>query len=185
MWEDYGALRSHREAAELLAEHDWPRLYDAGPAAPATRSRSRRRSTSNDLYVERDFAEETAAAIRGLRPWITNEFEHNGLRADGERVLGRLHRPGPRTRLTRPARTAMGQIALATRRPSRTASSTVRGARQSPIPWTSPANAPGASRAVSRPSTGSWPCASTSAATSSTMTASPVRTCWKKTAEPS
>ena len=44
----------------------------------------------NDLYVERDFAEETAATIRGLRPWITNEFEHNGLRADGERVLGRL-----------------------------------------------------------------------------------------------
>jgi len=30
------------------------------------------------------------AAIRGLRPWITNEFVHNGLRADGERVLGRL-----------------------------------------------------------------------------------------------
>ena len=44
----------------------------------------------DDLYVERAFAEETAAAIRGLRPWITNEYEHNGLRADGERVLGRL-----------------------------------------------------------------------------------------------
>ena len=26
----------------------------------------------------------------GLRPWVTNEYEHNGLRADGERVLGRL-----------------------------------------------------------------------------------------------
>jgi hypothetical protein len=35
-------------------------------------------------------AEETAVAIRGLRPWITDEYEHNGLRADGERVLGRL-----------------------------------------------------------------------------------------------
>ena len=44
----------------------------------------------NDLYVERDFAEETAATIRGLRTWMTDEFEHNGLRADGERVLGRL-----------------------------------------------------------------------------------------------
>src|SRR6478735_10738443 len=29
MFEDYGALTSHRETAELLAEHDWPRLYDA------------------------------------------------------------------------------------------------------------------------------------------------------------
>ena len=42
------------------------------------------------MAVERRFAEETAATIRGLCPWITNEFEHNGLRADGERVLGRL-----------------------------------------------------------------------------------------------
>ena len=33
---------------------------------------------------------ETASLIRGLRPWITDEYEHNGLRADGERVLGRL-----------------------------------------------------------------------------------------------
>ena len=35
-------------------------------------------------------AEETAATIRGLRTWQTDEYEHNGLRADGERVLGRL-----------------------------------------------------------------------------------------------
>jgi hypothetical protein len=25
-----------------------------------------------------------------MKTWITNEFEHNGLRTDGERVLGRL-----------------------------------------------------------------------------------------------
>ena len=37
----------------------------------------------NDLYVERRFAEETAVAIRGLRPWITDEYEHNGLRTTG------------------------------------------------------------------------------------------------------
>jgi pimeloyl-ACP methyl ester carboxylesterase len=89
MWEDYGALRSHRAAADLLAEHPWQRLYDADrlrhnevPVAATI--------YVNDLYVERAFAEETAATIRGLRPWITDEFEHNGLRADGERVLGRL-----------------------------------------------------------------------------------------------
>jgi pimeloyl-ACP methyl ester carboxylesterase len=89
MWEDYGGLRSHREAANLLAEYPWPRLYDA--------DRLRRNEVPvaatiyvNDLYVERDFAEETAATIRGLRTWETDEYEHNGLRADGERVLGRL-----------------------------------------------------------------------------------------------
>ena len=89
MFEDYGALQSHREAANLLAEHDWPRMFDADqlrvnevPVAATI--------YTDDLYVERTFAEETAAAIRGLQPWITNEYQHNGLRADGERVLGRL-----------------------------------------------------------------------------------------------
>ena len=89
MWEDYAGLRGHREAADLLAEHPWPRLYDA--------ERLRQNDVPvaatiyvNDLYVERDFAEETAATIRGIRTWQTDEFEHNGLRADGERVLGRL-----------------------------------------------------------------------------------------------
>jgi pimeloyl-ACP methyl ester carboxylesterase len=89
MFEDYGALRSHRAAAMLLADHPWPRMFDE--------ERLRHNEVPvaatiyvDDLFVERAFAEETASAIRGLRPWITNEFAHNGLRADGERVLGRL-----------------------------------------------------------------------------------------------
>ncbi len=45
---------------------------------------------ADDLYVPRALSEETAAAVRGLRPWLTNEWEHDGLAADGERVLGRL-----------------------------------------------------------------------------------------------
>jgi hypothetical protein len=28
--------------------------------------------------------------VRGLRTWLTSEYEHNGLRADGGRILGRL-----------------------------------------------------------------------------------------------
>ena len=89
MFEDYGALAPLREAADLLAAHEWPRLYDPDrlaahevPVAAAI--------YAEDMYVERAFSEETAAAIRGLRPWLTNEHEHNGLRADGARILGHL-----------------------------------------------------------------------------------------------
>ena len=89
MFEDYGALAPLREAAELLAAHEWPRLYDGAqltrneiPAAAAI--------YTEDPYVERVFSEETAGAIRGLRPWVTSEYDHNGLRADGERILERL-----------------------------------------------------------------------------------------------
>lgn len=89
MFEDYAALRSHRGAAMLLADHPWPRMFDADQLrhneVPVSAT-----IYVDDLYVERAFAEETASTIRGLRPWITNEYQHNGLRADGERVLDRL-----------------------------------------------------------------------------------------------
>jgi pimeloyl-ACP methyl ester carboxylesterase len=89
MFEDYSALAPLREAAEILANVEWPRLYDAEqlranevPAAAAV--------YAEDMYVERAFSEETAAQVRGLRPWVTNEYQHDGLRADGDRILGRL-----------------------------------------------------------------------------------------------
>jgi pimeloyl-ACP methyl ester carboxylesterase len=89
MFEEYAGLRAHRDAANVLAEHAWPRLYDAERLA---RNEVPIAATiyANDLYVERRFAEETAAAIPHLRPWITNEYEHSALRSDGERVLDRL-----------------------------------------------------------------------------------------------
>ena len=89
MWEDYAGLRAHREVAEILAEHPWPRLYDAERLA---RNEVPVAATVyvDDVYVERVFAEETARGVRGLRAWVTNEYAHNGLRADGERVVGRL-----------------------------------------------------------------------------------------------
>jgi pimeloyl-ACP methyl ester carboxylesterase len=89
MFEEYDALAPLREAAELLAEHEWPRLYDperlAANEVPAAAA-----IYADDMYVERAFSEQTAAQVRGLRPWLTSEYEHNGLRVDGERILGRL-----------------------------------------------------------------------------------------------
>jgi pimeloyl-ACP methyl ester carboxylesterase len=89
MFDDYGPLRGHKAAAEILARHEWPKLYDGAQLAvndvPVAAT-----IYVDDLYVERAHAEETAAAIRGLRPWITDEYVHNGLRANGERVFDRL-----------------------------------------------------------------------------------------------
>jgi pimeloyl-ACP methyl ester carboxylesterase len=90
LFEEDGALRPLQEAAEILAHHDeWPRLYDAErlsansiPCAAVI--------YADDMYVERAFSEETARAIRGCRFWLTNELQHDGLRADGAAVLGRL-----------------------------------------------------------------------------------------------
>ncbi len=89
-FEDVRVLRPLRGAAERLAEDaDWPRLYD-----PDALARNEVPCAAviyaDDMYVERQFSEQTAATIRGMRAWVTNEFDHNGLRLHGRRILGRL-----------------------------------------------------------------------------------------------
>ncbi|MFI5675171.1 alpha/beta fold hydrolase [Streptomyces cellulosae] len=84
------ALRPLREPADLLAARtDWTRLYDPArlaanevPVAAAV--------YHDDMYVDTAHALTTARAIRGLRTWVTDEFEHDGVRAGGPRVLDRL-----------------------------------------------------------------------------------------------
>jgi pimeloyl-ACP methyl ester carboxylesterase len=89
MFEDYGALRPLAGAAELLAEREWPRLYDPDVLA-ANQVPTAALVYANDMYVERGYSERTAGRIRGCRMWLTNEYEHNGLRVAGAHILGRL-----------------------------------------------------------------------------------------------
>jgi hypothetical protein len=90
MFDEYKHLRPLKEAAENLAKHKrWPRLYNK-TALQANAVPCAAVIYYNDMYVERTFSIETAHNIRGIRLWITNEYEHDGLRADGEKVLGRL-----------------------------------------------------------------------------------------------
>ncbi len=88
--DQYPGLAPLREAAEILADDPtWPQLYDVEklkqntvPVAAAV--------YYDDMYVPRQFSEETARIVPNMKLWITNQYEHNGLRADGEAVVGRL-----------------------------------------------------------------------------------------------
>jgi len=78
-----------RDAAELLARRQWPPLYDLQrlaanevPAAAAV--------YTEDPYVERALSEHTAQQVPGISLWLTSEYDHDGLRQDGERILTRL-----------------------------------------------------------------------------------------------
>ncbi|MEI5100590.1 alpha/beta fold hydrolase [Streptomyces sp. PmtG] len=90
MFDSDPALRPLRETADLLAERvDWAPLYDAErlaanevPVAAAV--------YHDDLYVDTEDSLRTARAIRGLRTWVSDEYEHDGVRASGPRVLDRL-----------------------------------------------------------------------------------------------
>ncbi|MEU7876450.1 alpha/beta fold hydrolase [Dactylosporangium sp. NPDC049140] len=88
-FEDTPSLRPYRDVAAILAEHEWPRLYDAEvlarvdvPCAAII--------YADDPYVIRRYSEETADLLPGLRRWLTDEYLHNGLRTAGHHVLDRL-----------------------------------------------------------------------------------------------
>ncbi len=90
LFEHDPALRPLADAAELLAQReDWPQLYDAAQLA-RTQIPVAAAIYFDDMYVPRELSLETAAGIRGLRTWVTNEFEHDGLRVSDGRVLDRL-----------------------------------------------------------------------------------------------
>ncbi len=92
MFETDPALRPLRETAELLAARDgWPDLYDVDRLA-ANQVPVFAAVYHDDMYVDTADSLETARAVRGLRPWITNEWEHDGLRASGGKVLDHLIR---------------------------------------------------------------------------------------------
>jgi pimeloyl-ACP methyl ester carboxylesterase len=89
MFDDYRELRPLREIAGILAnEERWPRLYDVARLA-RNDVPSAAVIYAEDMYVPRRLSEETAARIPGMKVWLTNEFEHNGLRAS-DRVFERL-----------------------------------------------------------------------------------------------
>jgi hypothetical protein len=86
---DDSELAPLAEAAELLAEHEWPTLYDERALREADVACAAA-VYAEDPYVDRVFSEETARLLPRMRTWVTNEYEHNGLRADGARLLDRL-----------------------------------------------------------------------------------------------
>jgi pimeloyl-ACP methyl ester carboxylesterase len=90
MFETDPVLRPLRDAAAELAQRDsWPRLYDPARLA-ASDVPSAAAVYYEDMYVPLALSVPTARAIRGLRPWVTNEYQHDGLASSDGAVLDRL-----------------------------------------------------------------------------------------------
>ena len=90
MLDIYKNLKPFKGAANILAsKNDWPILYDRDrllanevPILAAV--------YKNDMYVDRDFSIETAESIKNIKIWETEQYEHNGLRSNGDFILGKL-----------------------------------------------------------------------------------------------
>ncbi|NRA61600.1 MAG: alpha/beta fold hydrolase [Psychrobium sp.] len=91
MFEQFVNLKPLQQAAELLAaKDDWPMLYDLDvlknntvPTAAAV--------YREDMYVDINYSLETAERVANLKTWITSDYDHNGIRIDGETIFSQLH----------------------------------------------------------------------------------------------
>jgi len=90
MFDEISELNQMKEAAEILAAYeDWPAIYDRDVLSQNTVP------TAcvvyyNDMFVNTKFSRETIDFVPNMKAWYTSEYEHCGLRADGENILSRL-----------------------------------------------------------------------------------------------
>ena len=90
MFDEIRLLRPFAPAVDALAlKTDWSPIFDRArlasnevPVAAAV--------YFDDLYVDSGLQLETAAAVGNLQAWVTNEWEHDGIRDSGDRVVRRL-----------------------------------------------------------------------------------------------
>ncbi|RBY92846.1 alpha/beta fold hydrolase [Blastococcus sp. TF02A-30] len=88
MFDEIASLRPFGPAAHALAEiEEFPALYDPARLA-ANEVPVDAAVYFDDMYVDAALSLETAEAVGNVRTWVTNEFEHDGLRTGD--VLDRL-----------------------------------------------------------------------------------------------
>ncbi|MEV4808886.1 alpha/beta fold hydrolase [Micromonospora avicenniae] len=89
MFEEIAELRPFRGAVELLAtRQEWPPLYDPDRLA-ANEVPVAAAIYHDDMYVDAGLQLDTASRVGNVQTWITNEYEHDGVRED-DRVFARL-----------------------------------------------------------------------------------------------
>jgi proline iminopeptidase len=84
MFEQIASLRPFADAAHALADYqDYAPLYDmtklANNTVPVVAA-----VYHNDMYVPREFSLKTAEQVGNTQVWITNRYEHDGVRQSSE-----------------------------------------------------------------------------------------------------
>lgn len=91
MFEQFANLKPLAKAAQGLAiKRDWPALYDLAvlkrnqvPTAAAI--------YFDDMYVDINYSLETVAQVANMHTWVSSDYDHNGIRVDGELIFNKLH----------------------------------------------------------------------------------------------
>ncbi len=80
MFEEISGLRSYEAATKRLAAHEYP--IDTYDVAKLSENEVPVEAAVyfDDMYVDAQLSLDTASRIAGVHAWVTNEFEHDGLR---------------------------------------------------------------------------------------------------------
>jgi len=88
-FEEDPALHAFRRAAEDLAQREWTGLYDAASIREAD-AVAAAAIYRDDIFVPLELSLATASHFRDLRPWVTADHQHDGIRTDGAAIFRRL-----------------------------------------------------------------------------------------------
>ncbi|WP_062348369.1 alpha/beta fold hydrolase [Herbidospora yilanensis] len=89
MFDEIRALRPFKRTAECLAQMTWPALYDPARLA-ANQVPVGAVVYYDDMYVDEGLSAQTVREVANVTTWVTNEWEHDGLRVSGETVVQRV-----------------------------------------------------------------------------------------------
>jgi len=100
MVQDFGELRGvglSRVAHEIANKTDWPSLYDTAQMQNILRSGKTQAAAAvyvDDMYVDFDCCRKLTTRggpLEGVKVWITNDYQHSGLRDDGANIFKKIH----------------------------------------------------------------------------------------------
>jgi hypothetical protein len=100
MSEDYaecGDVGCQHMANALATKSDWPKLYNGEHIRQVLgdgRSRAAAASYLDDMYVDWECTKKVLARggpLEKCKAYVTNEYQHSGLRDDGANIFAKLH----------------------------------------------------------------------------------------------
>jgi len=100
MVEDFGELKGvglSQVANEIANKADWPRLYDPAHMRAILESGKTKAAAAvyvDDMYVDFDCCRKLTTRggpLEKVKVWISNDYQHSGLRDDGANIFKKIH----------------------------------------------------------------------------------------------
>ena len=96
-YEELSGVGLQAVANDLASKKDWGKLYDADQMRRVLEDGTCKAAAAvyhEDMYVDFDACTKVTARggpLEKCKLWVTNEYQHSGIRDDGAKIFGKLH----------------------------------------------------------------------------------------------